>query len=64
MVIIRSIWEQRNQVEFKGGIPYPEEILQNAQLLSWLWLKNKATGFVYAFADWILNPNECLLAVL
>ncbi|XP_068487113.1 uncharacterized protein [Phaseolus vulgaris] len=62
--IIRSIWEQRNQVVFKGGVPDPEEILQNAQLLSWLWLKNKTTRFVYAYSDWILNPNECLLAVL
>jgi len=62
VVIIRSIWEQQNQVVFKGGVPDPEEIIQNAQLLSWLWLKYKATGFVYVFSDWILNPNQCLLA--
>jgi len=46
VVIIKSIWEQRNQVVFKGGVPDAEEILQNAQFLSWLWLKYKATGFV------------------
>ena len=64
VVIIRSIWEQRNQVVFKGGVPDAKEILQKAQLLSWLWLKYKATGFVYAFSDWILNPNQCFPAAL
>jgi len=64
VVIIRSIWEQRNQVVFKGGVPDPKEILQKAQLLSWLWLKYKAIGFVYTFSYWILNPNKCILVVL
>jgi len=62
--IVRSIWEPRNQVVFRGGIPDADEVFQNAQLWSWLWLKHKTTGFTYAFSDWLLNPNHCLSAVI
>jgi len=62
--IVSYIWKQRNLVVFKEGIPDAEEILQSAQLQSWLWLKHKVAGFSYAFSDWILNPYQCLLAVV
>ena len=62
--IVRSIWEQHNQVVFRGGILDADEVFQNAQLWSWLWLKHKTNGFTYAFSDWLLNPNHCLSTVI
>jgi len=56
--IVRSIWEQRNQVVFRGRIPDADEVFQNAELVSWLWLKHKAAGFSYAFSDWLLQLYE------
>ena len=49
---------------FKEGFPDADEIFHNAQLQSWLWLKHKVVGFSYAFSDWIMNLNQCLLAVV
>jgi len=51
-------------VVFKEGVPDADEIFQNAQLQSWLWLKHKVDGFSHAFSDWILNLNQCLLVVV
>ncbi len=48
--IIRSIWEQRNQVVFRGGIPDADKVFQNAQLWSWLWLKHKTNICVLRLA--------------
>ena len=62
--IVSCIWKQRNLVVFNEGIPDADEILQSAQLQSWLWLKHKVTSFSYAFSDWILNPYQCLLVVV
>jgi len=56
--------KETEEVVFKGGIPEADEILQSAQLQSWLWLKHKVAGFSYAFSDWILNPYQCLRAVV
>ena len=61
--IVSCIWDQRNLVVFKEGVPDDDEIFQNAQLQSWLWLKYKVAGYSYAFCDWLLNPKQCLLAV-
>jgi len=61
--IVSCIWEHRNLVVFKEGVPDSDEIFQNAQLQSWLWLKHKTIGFSYAFSDRLLNPNQCLLLV-
>jgi len=51
-------------VVFKEGVPDANEIFHNALLQSWLWLKDKVVGFSYAFSDWIMNLNQCLLAVV
>jgi len=61
--IIKCIWEQRNLIVFKDGVPDADEILQNAQVQSWLWIKHKATDFSYGLSDWILNLNQCLLVI-
>jgi len=61
--ILRCIWEHRNNVIFRQGVPDSEEIFQVAQLLSWLWLKHREGSFSYSFSDWHLNPNECLLCI-
>ena len=37
-----------------------EEVFQQAQLKSWLWMKHKAHRFNYSFTDWILNPMLCI----
>ena len=63
VAITRSIWEHRNNVIFRQGVPDPEETLQAAQLIVWLWLKHKESSFSYSFSDWILNPLQCLLSV-
>jgi len=56
--------ETKESGGFKGRGPDADEIFQNAPLHSWLWLKHKVVGFSYAFFDWIMNPNQCLLAVV
>ena len=61
--IVSCIWEHRNLVVFRQGVPDADEIFQHAQLQSWLWLKHKTVGFSYAFSDWILDPNQCLIEV-
>ena len=61
--IVSCIWEHRNLVVFRQGVPDSDEIFQNAQMLSWLWLKHKTTGFSYAFSDWLLDPNQFLILV-
>jgi len=58
VAIVRCIWDQRNKVIFKQGVPDDKEIFHSAQLLSWLWLKHRVKSFNYAFSDWILNPNQ------
>ena len=58
--IIRGIWDQRNLIVFKQGVVDAEEILQRAQLKSWLWMKHKVHSFNYSFVDWILNPLICI----
>ena len=63
VAILRCIWEHRNKVIFRQGIPDHEEAFQAAQLMSWLWLKHRAGSFSYAFSDWILNPIQCMLCV-
>ena len=37
-----------------------EEVLQQAQIKSWLWLKHKGNKFTYSFSDWVLNPMICI----
>ena len=49
--IVSCIWDQRNLVVFKEGVSNDDEIFQNAQLQSWLWLKHKVVGYSYAFSD-------------
>ncbi|ESW24470.1 hypothetical protein PHAVU_004G133800 [Phaseolus vulgaris] len=61
--IVRCIWEHRNNMIFRQRVPDSEEILQVAQLLSWLWLKHRESTFSYSFSDWLLNPIQCLLCV-
>jgi len=63
VAIVRSIWEQRNKVVFKQGVPDVKEIFQLTELLSWQWLKHRVRSFSYAFSDWHLNPTQCLLSV-
>ena len=58
--LVRCIWEHRNAVVFKQRVVDVEEVLQQAQLKSWLWMKNKANRFNYSFTDWILNPILCI----
>jgi len=58
--IVRCLWEHRNSVAFNQGVVDAEEVFQNAQLKSWLWLKHKAHDFNYSFADWVLNPLSCI----
>jgi len=58
--LVRCIWEHRNAVVFKQSVVDAEEVLQQAQLKSWLWMKNKAHRFNYSFTDWILNPMLCI----
>jgi len=51
VAIIRSIWEHRNLIVFKQGVADAEEMFQQVQLKSWLWMKNKAHKFNYSFVD-------------
>nr|AER13158.1 putative retrotransposon [Phaseolus vulgaris] len=57
---VRGIWEQRNLLIFKQGKLDAEEIFHQAQLNSWLWLKNRVHNFNFSFSDWILNPELCV----
>ena len=50
-IIVRGIWDQRNMVFFKQGVPDAEEVFQMTQLSSWLWLKHKVNAFNYSFSD-------------
>jgi len=61
--IVMCIWEQRNLIVFKDGVPDADEIFQNSQMQSWLWLKHQTADFSYGFSDWILNPNQCLFVI-
>ncbi|XP_068466451.1 uncharacterized protein [Phaseolus vulgaris] len=45
VAIVRCIWEHRNNVISRQRVPDSEEILQAAQLLSWLWLKHRESIF-------------------
>jgi len=36
VAIVKGIWDQRNMVIFKQGVPDAEEVFQMAQLRSWL----------------------------
>ena len=58
--IVRSIWDQRNQVIFKQGTADAEEIFHLAQLSIRLKLKFGQVSLSYAFSDWVLNPGQCL----
>ncbi|XP_068474698.1 uncharacterized protein [Phaseolus vulgaris] len=58
--IVRCLWEHRNLVVFNQGVVDAEEVFHNAQLKSWLWLKNKAQHFNYSFAEWMMNPLVCI----
>ena len=58
--IVRSVWEHRNLVAFKQGVVHAEEMFQQAQLKSWLWMKYKVCRFNYSFVDWVLNPILCI----
>ncbi|XP_068466293.1 uncharacterized protein [Phaseolus vulgaris] len=49
--IVRCIWDQRNSTLFKQEVVDAEEILQMAQLKSWLWMKHKAAFHSHSFAD-------------
>ncbi len=60
VAIIRSIWDQRNLIVFKQGIPDAEEVFHSAQLATWLYLKLGAGSFTFSYSDWILNPSICL----
>ena len=60
VAIVRCIWDQRNVIIFRQGVPDAEEVFHSAQMLSWLWLKHKVKPFIYALSDWILNPNQCI----
>ena len=64
VAIVRCIWEKRNSVIFKQGVPDAEEIFQMAQLHTWFWLKHRMCSFSYAFSNWHLNPSQCLQSVL
>jgi len=61
--ILRCIWDQRNSILFKQEVVDAEEILQMAQLKSWLWLKHKAAFHSHSFADWLLNPVICIKSI-
>jgi len=58
--IVRSVWEHRNSVAFKQGVVDAEEMFQQAQLKSWLWMKYRVHRFNYSFVDWVLNPMLCI----
>jgi len=58
--IVRCIWDQRNSILFRQGVVDAEEILQMAQLKSWLWMKHREYFLIYSFADWVLNPSICI----
>ena len=49
--IVRCMWEHKNSVVFNQGVVDVEEVFQNAQLKSWLWIKHKALNFNYSFAE-------------
>jgi len=49
--IVRSIWDQRNEVVFKQEVVDAEEIFQKAQIKAWLWLKHKSNSFTYSLVD-------------
>ena len=61
--IVRCIWDQRNSILFKQGVVDAEEILQMAQLKSWLWMKYRESSLNYSFADWMLNPTTCIYSI-
>jgi len=61
--IVRCIWDQRNAIIFKQHVVDAEEILQMAQLKSWLWMKYRASNNSHSFTDWLLNPFVCLKSI-
>nr|XP_007140526.1 hypothetical protein PHAVU_008G120100g [Phaseolus vulgaris]ESW12520.1 hypothetical protein PHAVU_008G120100g [Phaseolus vulgaris] len=58
--IVRGVGEQRNILIFKQGKPNTEEIFRQAQLRSWLWMKNRICAFNFSFSDWLFNPKLCV----
>ena len=58
--VVRCIWDHRNSVVFKQGVVDAEEMFQQAQLKSWLWMKHKTDSFNYSLVDWVLNPMCCI----
>jgi len=51
VTIVSEIWNQRNNVIFKGRVVDYEEIFTLAQLKSWLWLKHKSLGTSFSYSD-------------
>ncbi|XP_068504156.1 uncharacterized protein [Phaseolus vulgaris] len=61
--IVRCIWDQRNAIIFKQDVVDVEEILQMAQLKSWLWMKYRTSHNSHSFSDWLLNLLDCLKSI-
>lgn len=57
---IRSIWEMRNSVVFKGDSFDHNQVLDLAQHKSWSWLRAKSKGFSFSPYEWHSNPLICL----
>jgi len=45
---------------FNKSVVDAEEVFQQAQIKSWLWLKHKGNKFTYSLSDWVLNPMICI----
>ncbi|XP_068487096.1 uncharacterized protein [Phaseolus vulgaris] len=56
--IVRSVWEHRNLVVFKQGVVDAEEMFQQAQLKSWLWMKYRWIFMEYFGSGKAEGSNE------
>ncbi|GAU44678.1 hypothetical protein TSUD_243750 [Trifolium subterraneum] len=57
---IWCIWKARNDKVFKNKEVHIDKIIESVKILSWNWLKFKASNLEYNMAHWCLNPRVYL----
>jgi len=62
-VVVGEIWKQRNLIIFKNGRVDSSEIFSLAQLKAWSWLSSKESLVDFSYAQWCMEPKECLKSI-
>jgi len=52
IAIVWTLWNHRNNIIFRNGIPDPKEIFSLTQVRVWEWLKNKMTNINFVVKIW------------